>query len=303
VALFQFPASPNGQRPSRLPILPGGEVLRGEDGRAWTVGDRMKILARLHAKGVLLVDENHAFNRKAKVGEPSPALCRLSDFALRPDGSIDGAAEWTKYGENAVDGGHYLGLSPVLRYDARRATVDTLGEVVGIDSVSLVNEPNLELPALNDVELGAPQDPEMKPEELTAAINAALKPVIDAQAALSAEVAELKAKPAENSKQDPPAFDETKFALAVNDACERHISNAKLHNTPEARAFFKSQVTDQGKLDAANAYYDAAQSIVPTTAVGLNDKNIPAGPQLTAQQAKLCKDMGWDTKALYPTGA
>lgn len=305
MALFQFPATPKGERPKRLPILPGGDVIRGEDGRAWTVGDRLKLLARLQTKGVLIVDENHALVRKAKAGEASPACARLSDFAMHADGSISGATEWTAYGENAVDGGHYIGLSPVLLYDPRRATVDTLGEVVGIHSLSLVNEPNLELPALNDTELGAQTEPEMTPEDIAAAVNSAISSALPALLKpLQDELAELKAKHAENSVQvpaEPPAVDEAAFALAVNDACERHITAGKLPNDERSRSFFKTQAKDKAALEAANAYYDAAAPIVATTAVGLNDKQTSSGPTLTAEQKKLCADMKWDPKALYPS--
>lgn len=291
MALLKAPAkAEDGSLPKRIPVLPAGDLIKGEDGRAWTARDRKSVLERLNRPGnKLVLDENHSSIRKAPKGGPSPALAFLSDFVEDEDGVMyANSVEWTPYGQTSAL--NYGGISPVLLHRPGNAIIgDTkvLGEVTNLHSVALCNDPNLELPALNDKEFSVSEENSMDPQKLAELINTA---VAAAVAPLAAKLEALET-PAPNSQQAAP---EAELAVAVNSALEGYISAGKIKNTEEDRADFIALASDKDKLAALKRRYDAAQPLVTSEVLELNDKQSPKGPQLGAQAMKLAQTMGWD---------
>lgn len=130
-------------------MLPAGQLLKGRDGRAFSIRDQQAILAHLASlKRPVLLDENHSAVHRAPRGESSPAAGWLSDFKFEAAG-LSAAVQFTPYGRDLIATQSYRYLSPALLHDA--------GVVIGLHSVALTNDPNLELPALNSTETVAEQ--------------------------------------------------------------------------------------------------------------------------------------------------
>jgi phage I-like protein len=129
--------------PDWVQLTPPGPVLRGRDGRAWTMRDPQKVVDRFARNGAdLPIDVEHASQIKAEAGEPAPAVGWMKELEAR-NGEIWARVEWTAAGADSVTSRAYRYLSPVLKYDGQT------GEVVGIASAGLTNLPNLHLAALN----------------------------------------------------------------------------------------------------------------------------------------------------------
>ena len=134
----------------------------------------------------------------------------------------------------------------------------------------------------------------MTAEEMKALLDAALAPV-------NARLATLE-KPAPEAG---PSAEARAHTLAVNTKLERFISDGKLPNSPEARAFFVSQCPDGDALAQACAHYEAADKVVSTErskqveepSSGPGAKDISA--LLTPAQLKICADNKWDPTKIY----
>jgi phage I-like protein len=87
--------------------------------------------------GKIPVDENHATEKAAAVGQASPARGYVVEMEARADG-LWGRVDWTNSGRELIEDRAYLGLSPVLM--CARADRST---VFAIKSVALTNNPNL----------------------------------------------------------------------------------------------------------------------------------------------------------------
>lgn len=142
---------PDGEgAPDWVHLLPaGGAEIRTFDGRGpYRVTDQAAVIAASwpspdprDAKG-LLIDENHAQDKAAPIGLPSPARGHIVELQARDTG-IWGRVAWTEAGRGLVADRAYGGISPVFLHD--RA-----GKVLRILRASLVNNPNLQgLTALN----------------------------------------------------------------------------------------------------------------------------------------------------------
>lgn len=318
-----LPAAPEGEPPSALPILPSGGALFGKDGRSWTV-DAMEVLRRLAGRLVVL-DENHSTYLRAPRGEEAPAMARLSQFAIREDGSLWAEnVEWTKIGREKYENGEYLGISPIVVFDPAPNLDNTefLGTVVDIHSVALVNDPNLPMPALNASEMAEnssksennPAAPPVPAPDLGATIGAAIAQALAPFAARLDELAKkLEAAPA--PAPAPAATPEPAPTPAVapnasgvpaeliESAFERYCKAGVI--TPAGKAGFLSACS--ASLEAFTGlcrYYDGAPQVVGLNAAGIDPPPAGSGvdepPCQGADAAKICKMFGRsvDDKAL-----
>ncbi len=307
--MLTLPAAPKGKRPTRLPLTPAGEFLYGKDGRMWRMPDPLGVLRALRDR-VVILDENHSTYLKAGRGESAPAMARLSDFTIHDDGSIWAeTVEWTARGGEVYDGGDYLGLSPVVIFDPSVSPENSngvLGDVIDIHSVALVNDPNLPMPALNAREImKAPNSKDPQTPATPAAVPESA-PVVTPPAAvapdLSTQIKDGFASVIEVLKALVPApvvapvqaaANASDVHLAAcNAACELHIKNAKLPNTPAARAHFLRQTKDAASLAEVSAYYDEAPPIVATNAAELTPPASGNQKTYSADEIKICKMFG-----------
>lgn len=173
---------PDGEgAPDWVHLVPaGGSEIRTFDGRGpYHVTDPAAVIAASwpspdprDAKG-LLIDENHAQDKAAPVGLPSPARGRIVAMEARTDG-IWGRVAWNEAGKALMADRAYRGISSVFLHDRS-------GKVLRILRASLVNNPNLQgLTALNQesqVTFSAPKlaaavglKPEATEDEILAAL-------------------------------------------------------------------------------------------------------------------------------------
>ena len=300
--------------PARLMIMPApkGPTIRGKDGRAWTLTKRDAVLRAANARPVQL-DTNHAAVHRAPKGEDSPAAAWLSGFEFDTDGALWASkVEWTPYGERLHADKAYRFLSPALLYDSKSGTSGVLGEITGLHSVGLVNDPNfVDLPALNAAETQDPQT--MTPEQLKALglaadatqeqINARLaqlsNPLDAIRDMLTAVVASV--KPTAKSETAPNAADES-HTIAVNAVVNAGIVAGKV--APASRESLVAMGgTTSAQLKALDAYITGLPVIAPNKAsapakVGTNgakgDKSTVATgvESLSEHQLALCANLG-----------
>ncbi len=282
VASYQInlPASPKGELPGRLPILPAGPTLYGKDMRSWRIGDPYALLRRLEGR-TLVLDENHSTYLKAPRGESAPALARLSNFSLQSDGSVwANTVEWTKYGKETYASGGYLGLSPVILFDPSHTADDTaLGEVVDIHSMALVNDPNLPMPALNAAEVSmsaskteTPIVPPVVPPpfvmpDFAALFSAALAPVVELLSGLKVSIEALQPA-AHQAAANAASLDS--HGNAVKAALEGFISAGKISNDDASRNRFLAHCTTPADLAREVTHYGNAPTLVALNAANLN---------------------------------
>lgn len=153
---FELPVIEEGDSlPEWLPALPALDsdgVIRGRDGRNWTCSDLFAIQDYHARQGISIpVDVNHSTDIRAPRGEEAPAFAQIDHFAVE-DGRVRAHVEyWTPRGEGALRNRDYRYLSPVILFDKAKADkgLNTLGDIFGISSLSLVNLPNFPLKAMN----------------------------------------------------------------------------------------------------------------------------------------------------------
>ena len=137
----------NFKNGEKVALLGGGEI-QGRDGRSYSI-DLNKLLETIKSNGLdIPLDENHSLGQ---------ALGWLSEFEIK-DNTLWARLDLNDDGKDLVEKKKYKYLSPVL---------DTLGKnVVGLDSVALVNRPNLKSIALNNKEIQKNQKEADMPEEI-----------------------------------------------------------------------------------------------------------------------------------------
>lgn len=237
-----------------VPVGPGG-VVATRDGRGpYRLEDAAAVIAESLARtdGRLPIDENHALDRAAPEGLPSPARGWIVALELRADG-LWGRVEWTEEGRRLVEGRAYRALSPALLHDGA-------GRILAVLRASLVNLPNLRgIAALNQEKhmtlaerlaemLGlAPPEGGGAPDEAAilaavarlseaAALNDARAPVVAAlQAEVTALAGRLAAIDAERRRAEAEAFVDGEIARgrAVVSALRAHYV-ARHMEDPEA---------------------------------------------------------------------
>lgn len=126
--------------PDWIAILPVG-TFAGRDGRGpYSNVTPQKVIAASMAKAPacgILLDFNHGSEYH---GGDSQAAGWIRELALR-DGAIHGRVEWTPAGQEAIRAGAFHFVSPAFEHAAD-------GSVLAVRRVGLVNDPNLDLPAI-----------------------------------------------------------------------------------------------------------------------------------------------------------
>lgn len=121
--------------PEWIHLLPAGEI-RTADGRGpYTVKSMHAIAAGLKAGDRLPIDECHATDRAAPLGQPAPARGWIVALQAREDG-LWGQVEWTGAGKALMADRAYRGVSPVIAHTRKN-------EVLAVLRASLINTPNL----------------------------------------------------------------------------------------------------------------------------------------------------------------
>ncbi|MDR3322822.1 MAG: phage protease [Zoogloeaceae bacterium] len=130
-----------GGVPERIHLIPAGEFC-GRDGRGPYRLDADAVLAAFAAQAVAIpIDYEHQSIHTADNGQPAPAAGWIEALEARADG-LWGKVVWTDRARAYLTGHEYRYLSPVFEHFAD-------GRVIALDSVALVNQPNLTLTALN----------------------------------------------------------------------------------------------------------------------------------------------------------
>lgn len=145
------PLELNYKAGDKVKVSPIGQVV-GLDGRSYVI-DPAELIASINANGLHIpLDENHSFERAA-------GWFDSTTFEERADG-IYAELEPNELGSECIDKRFYRYLSPVyVMGDNRR--------VIGLDSVGLVNTPNLLNTALNNQD----KDHGMEKSELEKEVN------------------------------------------------------------------------------------------------------------------------------------
>ncbi|KJR98783.1 MAG: hypothetical protein VR65_19985 [Desulfobulbaceae bacterium BRH_c16a] len=246
-----------GEAPEWRQLIPAGTV-EGRDGRSWLNSQPEKILVAFKELGRdLPIDLEHSSELKARLGEPAPAVGWINELAVR-DGEIWGMVEWNAEGKKLIGERAYRYMSPVIVYNRES------GIIVGLTSVGLTNQPNLELPALNSQQGG---NPENKEDEMLKAILVALGlPETATDADAVAKIKELKNEVSTaNNRAETPSLDkfvprsdyDTAVARATN--AEKSLGDVKKEQLETAVNAAIDQALKDGKITPATADYHKAQ--------------------------------------------
>lgn len=236
----------NSTTEKKIKISPVGEAV-GFDGRGFVIEPEV-IIENIKNTGLdIPLDENHYFSK----------ACGWFDkdsFEVREDG-IYASLELNSLGKELIENKFYRYLSPAFYMDGRKVT--------GLDSVGLVNRPNLLTDALNSRKTHK-EDKNMTIEELKAQLEqkeAELNDLKEKNSSLAAEKQELSTKLEEMEKKTKelqvdmaiekneilPA--QREFALSLNkDALEKFIETNKAsfeHLKQKTEAEENKQVDDK----------------------------------------------------------
>lgn len=144
----------DGVAPEWVHLLPTAKgAAQTKDTRGpYLVEDAAAIIAASFSEySKLQIDENHAEDRKADKGDPSPAHGWITALEARADG-IWGKVEWNPSGQALMVNKSYRAMSPVILHD-------TAKKVFSILRASLVNRPNFRgLATLNQETSMTPMD-------------------------------------------------------------------------------------------------------------------------------------------------
>ena len=119
---------------------PRGGFLVGRDGRRFRVADMAALAARINAQAVApRIDFDHQSERVSPTFAGSTrAEGWLTNIRVNANGGIDADIVLGTAAAEAIQSGGYRHLSPVLVHDKS-------GEITGLSSVALVNDPNFDL--------------------------------------------------------------------------------------------------------------------------------------------------------------
>jgi phage I-like protein len=132
-----------GQAPDWVHLIPAG-LIRGRDGRSFTLGDPGSVVKASSLGADLPVDYEHQIDDPAQRGADGvvKAAGWIKELEVRPNG-IWGRVEWTETASSMIAAKEYRYLSPVLLH------TQTGFEIVRILGASLVHRPNLQLKVLS----------------------------------------------------------------------------------------------------------------------------------------------------------
>lgn len=319
----------NGELPEWVPLVPSGMVM-GRDGRSWNNNRPQLIIASFSELARdLPIDIEHATELKAPKGEPAPAVGWVKNLEER-NSEIWGRVEWNATGRQLVGEKEYRYLSPVIIYEKDS------GNIVGLTSVGVTNQPNLKLPALNFSEPGTefnsvPRDIKSggeAPKEsimLKALLAALALPENASEAEAIAKIGSLKTElvTATNRAENPslekfvPRGDydaalaratnaeaqikqikTEQLETAVNTAIDQALKDGKI--TPATAEYHRAQCRQEGGLERFTAYCAAAPVLGGDS--GLGSKEQEQGKALNAEQEKIAGMFGNSAEDLAKYG-
>ncbi|MCX7071206.1 MAG: hypothetical protein NTW01_09460 [Gammaproteobacteria bacterium] len=301
--------------PDRITVIPAPDSngrIRGQDGRSWRMSQPKSLAATLQQ---IQVDENHATQLAAPQGQASPAFGWVDNYALDDTGAISGRVQWNERGLNAVRGRDYRYLSPVIEFDA------VTGEIVGVKSVALTNNPNFPSLALNAAQPGTSIETEPMSAALIALLKlpatatesdlvASVQGLIDAKAtALNAashppldkfvpradhELALNTANQARTTAETALATErKTRLDAETNSLIEQALQDGKI--TPGTVEYHRANCAREGGLDAFRTYLSTAPVVAPESAA--KGQSPKTGVALNAEQLSAMTAMGVDEAA------
>ena len=260
IALLAENALPHASdnAPEWVHLLTAGDQLTRDKRGPYHVKDSDAVIAASFAEtDRLAIDENHATDLAAPLGQPSPARGWIVEMQARADG-IWGRVEWSATGLALMADRAYRGLSPVIAYDTQK-------NVLAVLRASLVNNPNLRgLTALNQQEsamsllerlaelLGLPEG--ASEEDIIAAVKKANeKPAgDDAGVALQASLDEIGVALGVDAGSDP--------SLVLNTAKAVKAASGDQSAALVALQAQVAELQEGGKKKAAEDFVDAAMA-------------------------------------------
>lgn len=137
----------NFKQGEKILVSPVGTVT-GLDGRVFNI-DGETVIRNTKENGIDLVfDINHGWD--SAYGDKAAGWISLNSLELKEDG-IYGSVELTELGKELIDNKYYKYTSPAYNMDRNKADRN----VLSLDSLGLVNRPNLNNQALNNQDSGA----------------------------------------------------------------------------------------------------------------------------------------------------
>lgn len=254
-----LPASPDGV-PDWVQLLPAGEIATADGRGPYRVAGDLAALAAQSlaaAQGRLPLDENHATDLAAPIGQPSPARGWIVELQARA-GGLWGRIEWTEAGRALMAGKAYRYVSPVIRHLKD-------GTVTALLRAALTNTPNFRgMTALNS-------ETTMDLAKLRTALG--LKPDADAAAIVAAVEALKTTASAQAAIARAAGLDEGAEATAIQSAVTKLKSAADAGDTA-VQAALKPIAIAAGLKDDAKP--DAVEAAVKTLASQGDGKTVAA---------------------------
>lgn len=197
------------------PVSQNNQLVKGRDGREFLInGEKVAKATNGRALDVVL-DCNHG--SYAYDGERAAAFGWLKNF--RVEGKFLVAdLELTDKGQNALQNKHFRYLSPAFQMSSN-------AEVAYVDSVGLVNRPNLKLPALNSNKNQIKEA--SMPDESKGAHDELLKKTVEENAGLKAQLAEQEQKTAQLAARLEESQKELR-KIAVNYLLDEALKQGKI---------------------------------------------------------------------------
>ncbi|MDE2904553.1 MAG: hypothetical protein OXQ28_00550 [Acidobacteriota bacterium] len=147
----------------RTVVPPPGEdgELPTRDGRTQRVSDPAALAAALNAQAVdVRIDFDHQSERSSRTFRGSTAAEGWAkNFRATAEGAIEAVLELSSWARHEIRSGRYKYLSPAL------LSLKDTGEVMGMSSLALVNDPNMLL-ALHNANPGGDSDDAEREREL-----------------------------------------------------------------------------------------------------------------------------------------
>ena len=283
-ALCSEIALEDGKAPEWIQLFPRGPELAATDGRRWRLSDPAAVASlsdELRGSLDLPIDFNHAQDRQAPQGGPSPAAAWIKEFAVR-DGVLAARVEWTEAGRESVESKAYRYFSPSFTHPRKIKLPGQPhgGEVRAVAGGALVNRPAFDMPAL----AGDQQQEETMlkkilealglaagaTEEQAVAAVEALKSERDeakSQAAASPPLSEFVPRADYDSAVARASAAEGKLATAdkarLDDEIKTVLDAAQEAGkiTPATRSFYEAQCRKEGGLEEFKAFAAAAPEI------------------------------------------
>lgn len=306
---FTLPASADADAvPARITVIPAPDaqgLIIGVDGRTWRMPNPAAVVAS--QKKAIQIDENHAAKLAAPIGQPSPSFGWIEKMTVEKDGSITAPVDWTERGLNAVRAKDYRFLSPVIEFLVT-------GEIVGVHSIALTNDPNFLSLALNSAQptettpmpAALLEMLKLPPTATEAEVLAAVQALIDGKtAALNAAAQPPLDKFVPRADYDVALNARTTAETALN--AERKIkSDAEITAlidgalkagkiTPATVEYHRACCAAQGGVQQFKKFIESA----PVVAAEIIRKGDPTGSQtaLNAEQISAMSALGVDEAA------